>query len=74
MPSNLKKLKELSSNELEQKEKTLKKDLFDLNFQRKIGAVEKPARFKQIRREIAQVLTLLKERELKDEGNSQKRK
>ena len=74
MPSHLKKLKELSSNELEQKEKVLKKDLFDLNFQRKIGAVEKPARFKQIRREIAQVLTLLKERELKDEGNSQKRK
>ena len=73
MPSNLKKLKDLSSNELEQREKALKKDLFALNFQRKIGAVEKPARFKQIRREIAQVLTLLKERELKDEGNSQKR-
>ena len=73
MPSNLKKLNDLSSNELEQKEKALKKDLFALNFQRKIGAVEKPARFKQIRREIAQVLTLLKERELKDEGNSQKR-
>ncbi len=74
MPSNLKKLKELSSEELEQKEKTLKKDLFTLNFQRKIGAVEKPARFKQIRREIAQVLTILKEREMQDERNSTKTK
>ena len=72
--TKLKNLHELSSQELEQKEKTLKKDLFDLNYQRKIGAVEKPSRFKQIRKEIAQILTILKERDSEDERNAQKRK
>ena len=72
--TKLKSLRELSSQELEQKEKTLKKDLFDLNYQRKIGAVEKPSRFKQIRKEISQILTILKERDLEDERNAQKRK
>ena len=66
-------LREMSSQELAQKEKNLKKDLFTLNYQRNIGAVEKPARFKQIRREMARILTILKERELEDERNSKKK-
>ena len=57
-------LKNLSIEELSQKEKTLKKELFDLNFQRKAtGRVEKPGRFRVIRRDIARILTLLKEKE-----------
>ena len=58
-------LKQLSSEDLSQKEKTFKKELFDLNLQKKIGRVEKPARFKSLRREIARILTILRERELK---------
>ena len=64
MQVKAKDLKGISSEELQQKEKTLKKDLFDLNYQRKMGNVEKPSRFRQIKREIARILTVLREREI----------
>ena len=69
MKLKAKQLRELSSEELVQKEKTLKKDLFDLNFIRKTGAVEKPSRFSQIRRDIAKIMTILRERDLENERN-----
>lgn len=55
-------LKNLSSQELQEKEKTLKKELFALNFQRKNARVEKPARFKLLKKDIARILTILNER------------
>ncbi len=57
-----KELQALSNEDLAQKEKTLKKELYDLRYQRKIGRVEKPARFQTIRRDIARILTILNER------------
>lgn len=59
-------LRELSSEELIQKEKSFKKELFDLNFQRTMGNVEKPGRFRILRRDIARVYTILRERELEE--------
>ena len=41
----------------------LKKELFELNHQRLSGRVEKPGRFKMIRKEIARILTVINERE-----------
>lgn len=67
-----KKLNELSAAELLQKNTNLKKELYGLNYQRKMGNVEKPARFKALRKEIARALTILRERELKDERTSKK--
>ena len=61
---NVKELRALSADELNQKEKELKKELFALNYQRHLGQVEKPARFHNLRIEIARILTILKEREL----------
>jgi large subunit ribosomal protein L29 len=58
--------RELSSEDLLQKEKALKKDLFDLNYHRKMGNVEKPSRFMSIKRDIARIMTTLRERELGD--------
>ena len=58
------KFRELNSDELIQKEKAFKKELFDLNFQRKMGNVEKPDRFRMLKRDIARILTILREREL----------
>ena len=55
-------LKEFSDQELNDKEKQLKKDLFDLNGQRSLGRVEKPASFGSIKRDIARILTVLSER------------
>ncbi|OGX30505.1 MAG: 50S ribosomal protein L29 [Omnitrophica WOR_2 bacterium RIFCSPHIGHO2_01_FULL_52_10] len=67
-----KKIRELNSEELIKKNKDLKRELYDLNYQRKMGNVEKPARFKALRKEIARALTILKERELEDERTSKK--
>ena len=58
----LKELKDLSAEDLLQKEKTLKRELFDLNFQRKYSRVEKPGMFRNIHRTIARIKTLLNER------------
>ncbi len=62
----VKQLRELSSEELVDKEKVFKKELFDLNFQRKMGNVEKPGRFRVLKRDIARVYTILRERQLED--------
>ncbi len=57
-------LRQLSVEDLNQKEKAFKKELFDLSLEKKMGRVEKPARFKSLRRHIAQIMTILQEREL----------
>ena len=58
----IKELRALGVEELLDKEKSLKKELFDLHFQQRMGSVEKPGRFKTLRREIARIMTLLTER------------
>ena len=55
-------LKEFTDSELTDKEKQLKKELFELNGQRQIGRVEKPASFRSIKRDIARILTVISER------------
>jgi len=57
-------LRRLTKEELEDRIKTLDKELFEMNYQRKYGKVEKPHLFRVKKREIARILTLLKE--LKD--------
>jgi large subunit ribosomal protein L29 len=59
-------LRELSSEELIQKEKAFKKELFSLNYQRKMGNVEKPDRFRMLKRDIARIFTILREREMEE--------
>lgn len=63
-------LRELSSEDLVVKEKSFKKDLFDLNYQRKLGAVEKPSNFRLLKRDIARILTILKERKTNDRNKN----
>ena len=70
MTTKTKELRGLSSDDLILKEKSLKKELFDLKYQRKIGRVEKPSRFKLIKKDIARILTILNERE--KDGNKSK--
>ncbi len=55
----------LSEEELKSKLEDLRRQLMELNFQKKIGHVEKPHLFKQIKKDIARILTILKEREKK---------
>lgn len=64
----IKDLKSLSVEELQQKERQFKEQLFEMNYQRQMGRVEKPAMFRSLKKSIARVLTLLNERERQDNG------
>ena len=59
-------LRELSIDELSQKEKDLKEELFNLRFQRATGQLENLMRLTQVKRDIARVKTMLGEKEGKD--------
>ncbi|HHT50265.1 MAG TPA: 50S ribosomal protein L29 [Eubacteriaceae bacterium] len=60
-----KELRELSSQELEEKLKELKAELFNLRFQLATGQLENPMRIKEVKKTYARVKTILKEREIK---------
>lgn len=55
-------LREMTDEELIQKRGALKKELYDLRHQAKMGRVEKPHRMSQARREVARIETILNER------------
>jgi large subunit ribosomal protein L29 len=55
-------LKELSREELNERLGHLKDELFNLTFQHSTGQLENPMRLPQTKRDIARVLTVLKEK------------
>ncbi|MGB9893780.1 MAG: 50S ribosomal protein L29 [Candidatus Saccharicenans sp.] len=57
----IRELKELSVDELNQKEVELKDQLFKLRFQKSLGQLDNPMKIRNIRRDIARIKTLLKE-------------
>jgi large subunit ribosomal protein L29 len=57
-------LRKLSNEELKEKVLELKKKLFNLRFQNKIGSLNNTAEIKQTKKDIARILTILREREL----------
>ena len=66
MKSNdLMKIREMSDVELNKKLADLKEELFHLRFQHAINQLDNPMRLKAVRKEIAVVKTIIRERELK---------
>ncbi|MDO8580950.1 MAG: 50S ribosomal protein L29 [Candidatus Omnitrophota bacterium] len=57
---------QMSSEDLVTKQKSFKKELSELSYQKKMSRVEKPHRFKLLKRDIARILTLLKQRDTKE--------
>ena len=57
-------LKEMSEAELRQKDKEITEELFNLNFQHATGQLENTARLPQVRKDLARVKTLLREKEI----------
>ncbi len=55
-------LRELSDEELTQKDGELKDQLFKLKFQHALGQLEDAMKLKNIKRERARIMTILKER------------
>ncbi|MDN5331558.1 MAG: large subunit ribosomal protein [Tepidanaerobacteraceae bacterium] len=57
------KIRELSDQELIQKLKDLKSELFNLRFQSATGQLDNPKRIREVRKTIARIKTILTERE-----------
>lgn len=63
MALNTEDLRNLTKDELNMKLAALKTDLFGLRFQAESGRIEKPNKIKEIRRDIARINTILREKE-----------
>lgn len=60
----VKEIRELSAAELEQKLAALKDELFNLRFRSVTGQLDNPMRIGEVRKAIARIKTVLREREL----------
>ncbi len=58
----LQEIKDAANEELNVHEKELRKELFNLRFQRVLGGLENPMRMRLVRKEIARIKTVLNER------------
>ena len=66
---NIKEIRDMSNAELNAKVDELKKELFDLRFEKATGQIENPMRIREIRKTIARIKTVLTEREKEETTN-----
>ncbi len=59
-------VRELSVDELRQREKDLDDQLFRLRIQKSMGQLEAPARVRELRRDLAKIKTILREKQAAD--------
>lgn len=59
-----KEIRELSSEEILSRIDEAKEELFNLRFQQATGSLEKPSRITELRKLVARMKTILREREL----------
>ncbi len=64
MASRSAELRELNDTELEHRLGEAKEELFNLRFQNATGQLDNIARIPQVRRDVARIETLLREREI----------
>ena len=60
----LKKMREMTEIELTGELEKMKKELFNLRFQHVTGQLENPVKMREVKRDIARVKTILREKEL----------
>ncbi len=61
-------LRKLKVEELQKKADELKMELLKLRFQQKISGLDNPMAIKNLKRDIARVLTVIREKELRGEN------
>ncbi len=61
-------LKDLSPEALAEKENDLRRELFNLRFQRSTGEIQNPMRIRAVRKDIARVLTAVTANASKGKG------
>ena len=57
-------IRALTTDQILEKEKQYKEELFNLRFQQATGQLENTARLRQVRKNIARIKTILSEKEL----------
>ena len=57
-------IRDLTTAEIEQKVKSLKEELFNLRFQLATGQLENTARIREVKKTIARMKTIARQREL----------
>ena len=55
-------IRKLSQTELIAEESRLKKELFNLRFQHTTGQLENPGKMKEVKKDIARVMTVLRQK------------
>jgi large subunit ribosomal protein L29 len=65
--ARVRELRDVGDQDLLERLESSKEELFNLRFQLATGQLDNPMRIKQVRHEIAQILTVLRERELEQE-------
>jgi len=65
---SIKEIRDLTSGELDERLSSLKAELFNLRFQLAVNQLENPMRIKAVKKDIARVKTIIRERELNDSG------
>ena len=60
----LKKMREMTEVELNTELDKMKKELFNLRFQHVTGQLENPVQMRELKRQIARVKTIIREKEL----------
>ncbi len=64
--TKMEEFRKLSTEELNKKIKDNKEELFNLRFQQATGNLEKPVRLRELRKEVAKMKTIIRERELNE--------
>ena len=57
-------IRKLETKDIEKKIKEAKEELFNLRFQQAAGNLEKPSRLNELRKDVARMKTVIREREL----------
>jgi large subunit ribosomal protein L29 len=58
-------IRNLTTEELNKKMEEFNEELFNLRFEQATGNLEKPSRIRELRKTIARIKTIIRERELK---------
>lgn len=60
-------IRELTNEEIYKKIEECNEELFNLRFSQATGSLEKPSRIRELRKLVARMKTILRERELKED-------
>lgn len=61
---NVEEIRELTDDELRSREKELDDQLFRLRIQKSMGQLEAPVKVREVRKDLARIKTILREKEL----------